>query len=575
MKKFKSYEDLLDYLKKIPGKKDSSKELTKHFVAARFGIKDDVKFDAGYSDRKNDGGIDFFFKEDEKNFHIVQTKYIKNEPQISIDMIEPELKKIDNTIFNQNTNKKAEEFVKSLKSGVRNSDVTLNVYWLTTGILSDETIQSASETLCQFVNDKSWNIRVNFNPFSKRELVTLFQDYCHGYSSYTGLKELPVIDGCIFDKTDNTSKISTFVCNVKVIDLLEWIPTKSRLKQYLQKNVRDYAGDSKMNRLIRSSFVSDPNWFWYKHNGIIIFANDARLNDCKTKLVLRDPQIVNGGQTLVALYSAYDSNRKKFESSKAECLVRVYCTGRETQYQRVIDIITALNSQTAIKAWDLRSADSRQVVLEDLFQEYGFTYYRKSGKENKSSSISITMKNLAIYYRVCSKQAPYLGVSSNVEEIFKEDSSYNSVFPEDLINSKTSIGDEDPDHIIYDYILVWVLADLTNKIKGELKEKHAMSLHQYIKFFVLVDMYDKFKKWKKKDRLSKSLVSFIKSSEFSSGLRQYAIDVSNKTVGIKPRRVEAKSFFKRKESYKTFSESMNNTRAFNKAIKSAYRDFKK
>jgi hypothetical protein len=83
------------------------------------------------------------------------------------------------------------------------------------------------------------------------------------------------------------------------------------------------------------------------------------------KIVVRNPQIVNGAQTITQLYKAYDANRN--DNNPTKILVRIYRLPYEDSetYKRSIDIITALNSQNKIKASDLHSTDPRQVMLEN------------------------------------------------------------------------------------------------------------------------------------------------------------------------------------------------------------------
>ncbi|MBK8585559.1 MAG: AIPR family protein [Bacteroidetes bacterium] len=124
-----------------------------------------------------------------------------------------------------------------------------------------------------------------------------------------------------------------------------------------------------MNKALRASFKDDPSLFWYKHNGIIIFADWLEVNYHDRRVTIRNPQIVNGAQTVTQLYKAYDENRR--ENNPAKLLVRIYRLPYEDSetYKRSIDIIAALNSQNKIKASDLHSTDPRQVMLENRIND--------------------------------------------------------------------------------------------------------------------------------------------------------------------------------------------------------------
>ena len=91
-----------------------------------------------------------------------------------------------------------------------------------------------------------------------------------------------------------------------VNDILKWFRTSDDVLNFLEKNVRGFLGLKKINKAIAKSYSECPNWFWYKHNGIIIFADNLTVDRTDHQLILRNPQVVNGGQTLRTLYSAYD-----------------------------------------------------------------------------------------------------------------------------------------------------------------------------------------------------------------------------------------------------------------------------
>ena len=70
---------------------------------------DDDEFERKFCDGGFDGGIDLFYQAD-NSFYIVQSKFTATPRDLSLDFIENELNKINDTITNTNTNKKAEYF---------------------------------------------------------------------------------------------------------------------------------------------------------------------------------------------------------------------------------------------------------------------------------------------------------------------------------------------------------------------------------------------------------------------------------------------------------------------------------
>src|SRR3989337_3587273 len=108
----------------------------------------------------------------------------------------------------------------------------------------------------------------------------MISDVAHGYVPYTGKKVLPIsrgTDGARHIEYRNESTgIYSVVCTVNLTDLLRWIRKKQDIERFLQKNVRGYLGEKAINREVKKSFLTTPDWFWYKHNGIIIFADGLR-----------------------------------------------------------------------------------------------------------------------------------------------------------------------------------------------------------------------------------------------------------------------------------------------------------
>lgn len=204
-----------------------------------------------------------------------------------------------------------------------------------------------------------------------------------------------------------------------------------------------------------------PAWFWYKHNGIIVFADHLHIDQSSQVLTLRNPQIVNGGQTLKALFLAFIKNNKAENSAKV--FLRAYRLPYEDTetHKRSIDIIAALNSQNKINPSDLRSTDPRQVRIEQLFEkvEDGFKYLRKRKKDAKAAFHQIKMTDLALRYYVCKKNAPHEGVTGQIEELFEEDSKYNEVFNEDAINK-----DFGKFHVIVNYATIWIIDQILKKL---------------------------------------------------------------------------------------------------------------
>jgi len=566
------YQNTDELIRKLSllNKIEATKKLTEFYAKARFKIRPD-DFNRQYTDGADDGGIDFYHAED-STFFIFQTKFSGTPKKVSTSEILDEIRKLKNTLIASNPNKKADDFVNALKRETGNKDAVIEVLWLTTNIVEQSVRDEIQNDIESWRKKNSWVLSIDFLAIDKHTLESVLYDVKHGYIPYTGKKILKLEQGQWIETTWEETSVYSVVCTVNINDILKWFRTSDEIDKFLQKNVREFLGEaSKINKAIEKSYLETPTWFWYKHNGIIIFADNLVVDKTKMELILRNPQVVNGGQTLKTLFSAYDKNNRTDNSARV--ILRIYRLPYEDTetYKRSIEIISALNSQNKINPSDLRSTDPRQVRLEQLFEriDSGYKYLRKRSKEAKSSRFSITMRNLALRYYVCKKNAPHEGVRGNVEELFEEDAKYNEIFDENAINRDLSNT-----HVVINYITCWYIDQKLKKVK--LPNRDA-KYFQYTKWFVLADIYRKLIDWKRKkfNVEWQKWNNFIESSQFEEAVfddyARYTFRIGREII---PKREEARSFFKTKDAVNKFC-AKTGTRNFETIMNRALKRFQK
>jgi len=135
-------------------------------------------------------------------------------------------------------------------------------------------------------------------------------------------------------------------------------------------NVRFELTKSKFNSDIKSTATTEPQNFWYYNNGITMICSDFKV--ASNELILTNPGVVNGGQTIKQLSSVGDI------STELKLLLRVIKSRDET-LDRKIALYT--NSQNAITLRDLVSNRKEQVVYETEFRALTFPWFyeRKRG----------------------------------------------------------------------------------------------------------------------------------------------------------------------------------------------------
>ncbi len=168
-----------------------------------------------------------------------------------------------------------------------------------------------------------------------------------------------------------------------------------------QKNVRQSLGSSNtVNKGIRSTITGDKRSdFFFFHNGITALCNKMELNE--EILSLHGLSIVNGCQSLNTILSCSETVKKVDDSF---ILARFY---EIPQRDRADKISIYTNSQSAVKARDLRSNDKRVLAIKKAFElKYPSGYFiTKRGEKppadrNKDQVVELSSlaKNLVAWH---------------------------------------------------------------------------------------------------------------------------------------------------------------------------------
>jgi len=144
-----------------------------------------------------------------------------------------------------------------------------------------------------------------------------------------------------------------------------------------QKNVRQSLGSSNaVNKGIRGSILGDKRSdFFFFHNGVTALCNKMEMSG--QSLALSGLSIVNGCQSLNTILSCSETVK---QADDAFILFRFYEIPQRDRADR-ISIYT--NSQSAVKARDLRSNDKRVLALKKAFElRYPTGYFITKRGEN-------------------------------------------------------------------------------------------------------------------------------------------------------------------------------------------------
>lgn len=230
----------------------------------------------------------------------------------------------------------------------------------------------------------------------------------------------PVVSGTHFNASDLNinidlsnknagSKISYTVqtkngdCEITVL----FVPTlevakilhkyKNSILKFNPRSYLEFEGQ-KVNQAIRETILNQStNEFALFNNGITMLSDDTNINEKigqknKAQLTVKNPQIINGGQTAYTLSKIFAENlANDFEAifANKEVLLKVITLSNGTassdsdlrKLTLIDDISTATNQQTAVITADKFSNDKFHLSLQDiLFTKYGILYERKRGE---------------------------------------------------------------------------------------------------------------------------------------------------------------------------------------------------
>lgn len=198
-----------------------------------------------------------------------------------------------------------------------------------------------------------------------------------------------------------------------------------------KKNVRQSLGLSNaVNKGIKHTIYHDPDEFFFFHNGITAICSSVEVNG--DKLMLEGLSIVNGCQSLNTILSCSEQVKSQDDSY---IMFRFYEIPERNRADR---ISISTNSQSAVKARDLRSNDKKVLALKKAFEQkypkgYMLTKRGESIPADKEKAYTIDFSDLGKYLMAWQSQRPNISYSESkifdkyFEQIFRKDYSPEKV----------------------------------------------------------------------------------------------------------------------------------------------------
>ncbi|WP_030714467.1 AIPR family protein [Streptomyces griseus] len=232
----------------------------------------------------------------------------------------------------------------------------------------------------------------------------------------------------VFSETPmSTSLGEGYVCLARLDEYYKFITSENealRLELF-ESNVRDYAGSTTVNNAISETLKSGTGEdFWWFNNGVTVVADAAQI--AGKKIVIKDPQIVNGLQTSHEVYSYFQSGGQHRDRSLLVKIVVAPESG--TARDR---IIRATNSQTQLPAGALRATESIQKDIEESLTHGGGYYYERRASYYRNLGFQleqvVSMSRLAREFTSFALREPHNALRYS-EALLLDDKRYQQIF---------------------------------------------------------------------------------------------------------------------------------------------------
>jgi hypothetical protein len=181
------------------------------------------------------------------------------------------------------------------------------------------------------------------------------------------------------------SAVPTSIVFAKLIDFINYMENDP-FDLLFARNVRVWRGvghKEETNRDIQNTFRDAPHEFAYSNNGITVICDSHTHDPGKQELLLRNPRVVNGSQTLHSIREVDHPSRD------ARVMVRIIevpssqeagFPDREQKKEIIRNICLRSNQQNPIRRYDLVSNDDFQQELSRYFRDKQIYYERRRGE---------------------------------------------------------------------------------------------------------------------------------------------------------------------------------------------------
>lgn len=425
----------------------------------------------------NDSGIDFFYGSDGA-YEIFQFKmkntnedgeieWDYNSPPKGIEDVDKSYEFLFGNLETENTPQillrlKAEigEYLDQEDEESEELSITFNLVTISNGTQpsTEQKIRNFTEKI-NLKNNEKENLNIQFKNWDISDIYNLYKEQVIDSQNFLVDKiKFKVLKSQPFSIERGGSLIRTekFISlYVNAIDLVNAY-RRDGFKLF-DSNVRYNLKRSKINSKIKASATKEKSIknFHMLNNGITIIADGVSYegpDNNPDKVVLRNPNIINGCQTVVSLSDAYSliSSTRAQDTFEASCIVFAKILIKPTLGFPINQIVISSNSQNVMSERNLLSNNPEQKSFERSFAEQGWLYERKDGavdalRADKKTSIGINIRQ----FRVGNTNRKLRSASNT--DIASHWLNFIG-FPREAQNRKKDFFKQNENHALYDYI---------------------------------------------------------------------------------------------------------------------------
>lgn len=353
----------------------------------------------------------------EKHLHLFQYKLfessnngaspveVKNFASTMNDIfVHPELRtgtELNNPVFSE-----IDKLITNFGSGRRDRKVKVKCHYITNAYgIGKTNLKTFEDLLGKFEYDKQQH-GFDLQVYGEKEILELVRDgkLKVGKETIELLLDAPQYSYRLEDNSKKEGvglpdKVLIGVCNVNELIRLQ---NKYHHNQLYSENIRLYLGDrATVNKEIIQAITSEESqWFSYMNNGISIICDQMEIITKKNTLSveLTNLQVINGCQTVNALYSAKYGEDTKDKFKPSNVLVKIYQIN-PTQQRFKQNVIKATNNQNAVKTYSLLANDPIQIEIQKVLKKMNYLYDRKGESKQEPRAKVVSMVQAALAYR--------------------------------------------------------------------------------------------------------------------------------------------------------------------------------